>query len=148
MSWLFKHKVLMLFVIAGAVYWFTSPSGRFGITRKGFVVYNKIPVILFDCYIDPAGGLHLESDLGLQSNITYWFENHFSGYYNKDSGLLPLLIGTGFDDSVEIKFKPELVQRCRDRRFEPHFYPSREAIDRYTTLRGEGKTAALLLKVK
>ncbi|MBN1307715.1 MAG: Mth938-like domain-containing protein [Chitinispirillaceae bacterium] len=148
MSWVFKHKLLTLFIITGAVYWFVNHSQRFGIVKEGFVVYNRIPVFFFDCYIDPDGGLHLEADLGLPSNVTYWFDNHFSVYDKKSSGLLPLLIGTGFDDSAEIAFSPDLIQRCRARGFEPRFSPSREATERYNALRGEGKTAAILLKVK
>ena len=84
----------------------------------------------------------------LQSNIKYWFENHLPYRPNKSGDLFPLLVGTGFGDSVEITFNQELVKKCRIRGFEPQFCPSREAIDRYNTLRDEEITVALLLKVK
>ena len=147
MSWIFRNKLVVLLVIAGAAYFFVNPPNRFGIVRKGFVVYNRIPVCSFDCSIDPKGKLYLEADLRIKSNITYWFENHVPGHYNESGGMLPLLVGTGFGDSVEIKFSQELVKKCRRRGLEPHFYTSREAIDRYNTLRDEKSAAALLLKV-
>lgn len=147
MSWLFRHKLPALLIIAVAVYFFVNPSGRFGIVRKGFVVYNRIPVCFFDCSIGPKGDLYLEADLSIESNITYWFENHLPDRSGESGGPLPLLVGTGFGDKVEIKFNPELETKCRIRGFEPHFCPSREAIDRYTTLRTKETAAALLLKV-
>ena len=148
MSWLFRHKFVMLLFVAAGAYFFVNPPGRFGIVRNGFVVYNRIPVLLFDCYIDPANKIHLEGDLGIGSNITYWFENHFTSFRNKGPGLLPLLVGTGFGESVEVMLSQKMLQRCRDSGFEPRLLPSREATDLYNSLRDRDKTAAILLKVK
>ena len=148
MVWIFRHKLLMLAVTVGVAYWLLNPAGRFGIVRKGFVVYSRIPVLFFDCYIGPEGKLTIEEDLSLKSNQTYWFENHFSNSHNNGTDLIPLLVGTGFDDGENVTFDRALLKKIRDRGFEPHFYPSREAIARYDALRDEGKTTALLLKIK
>ncbi len=147
MSWLLRHKLLTAAIVAGCVYYFVNPAGRFGIVRKGLVVYNRIPVCFFDCFVDTKGGLHLEADLESPSNLAYWLENHLQPLSDESGGTIPLLVGTGFD-SVKIVFSRELTGDCRGRGFEPHFYNSREAIERFTALREKGTPAALLLKVK
>ena len=146
MARLLRHKILLIIVIGIAVYALNNPSGRFGWTRKGLVVYNRIPVVFFDCSIDHDGRLYLEADLSQPVNFNYWFENHLSG--NHTDGPIPLIIGTGFGDSLDLNPDRNQLRKCRNRRFEPTLYPSREAIARFEELRSAEKKCVLLLKVK
>lgn len=148
MSWLFKHKLLVLCIIAGGIYLWVNPSGKFGMHRKGFVVYNRIPILLFDCYINISGKLYLEEDLSRNLSINYWKENHLESSRRTTQALIPLLVGTGFGDSAQVSFKQNVMAHCRELRFEPHFYSSQEAIARYNRFREENKSVAILLKVK
>ena len=63
MVFLWRHKFLSLTVISLFFYWFYNPEGSFGIARKGFVVYNRIPVAFFDLYVNFSGKIVIEGDL-------------------------------------------------------------------------------------
>ncbi len=143
MDWLLKHKLLVVLGIAAGIYWFNNPAGRFGIVREGLVVYNRIPVTFFDCYIDPDGKLTLVSDLSEPVNVNYWFENHLKS--NRGNTPVPLIIGTGFETE---QFKPgaTILKRCRQYRFEPKILSSRGAITLFNELHLQEKKCALLLK--
>ena len=148
MSWFFKHKLLTLLIIAGIFYWVKNPSGQFGLHQKGFVVYNRIPIIGFDCYIDTKGKVHLESDLTQAVNLNYWFNEHLIKDRNNSLALIPLIIGTGFGEEAIKQFDMKLMQKIRQRQFEPTFIPSKKAIAYYNKLREAGKPVAILLKIK
>lgn len=147
MGWFLKHKIITLLIIGGIVYWFYNPPDRFGIYRKGFVVFKRIPIAFMDFYIDPDDKINLEGDLSTEKNVIYWFENHFSSYRNNSTSYIPLIIGTGFENSGKVAFDNELTQKCKGLRFTPKFYNSKDAIEKYNELRIEGKKAAILLKI-
>lgn len=148
MTWLFHHKLLSLFVILAAAYWFGNPSGRFGIVRDGLVVYNHIPIVLLDCYVAPDGKLYPESDLARPTNVNYWFEQHFNSYRSEGTAAVPLYIGHGFTGTDRIAISRDLLRKCRERRFEPHISSSAAAVEKYNAQILAGKKAAILLKVK
>ena len=148
MMWFFHHKIVSLFIIFCAVYWFGNPPGRFGFVRDGLVVYNHIPIALLDCYIAPDGSLFPEENLSNPTNVRYWFNEHFQSYRNKESALMPLFIGNGFSGTDKIAIDPYLLQQCRESRFEPHISSSQTAIEKYNTQILAGKKAAILLKIK
>jgi hypothetical protein len=148
MEWLWKHKLVLLLGGAAILYFIYNPAGRIGIAHKGLIVYNKIPVAIFDCYIDPDGTLHLESDLSQPVNLKYWFEQHFLTYKNEDLDQIVLLIGTGFNDGTRLKPDFKLLNRCKERGFAPNVMPSQEAIEAFNTLREQQKKCALLLRIK
>jgi hypothetical protein len=147
MSWLFKHKLLLLFIITGIWYWANNPADRFGLTRAGFVVYNKIPVFWFDCYVSPAGKLYLAADLSKSENVTYWLDNHVSVADFKTGSQFHLLVGTGFKDTNNIVFDTEQIRRLREMNCYPELLPSAEAIAKFNTIKNSGASAGILLKV-
>ena len=147
MEWLWKHKLVLLLGGAAILYFIYNPAGRFGIVREGLIVYNRIPVAFFDCYIDPDGTVHLESDLRQPVNLTYWFEQHFLPYRNRSGSRIALLIGTGFNDGNRLQPDFRLLNRCSERGFSPKVMPSREAIAEFNTLREQQKKCALLLRI-
>lgn len=148
MSWFLKHKLLTLLIIIGIFYWFYNPAGRFGMYTKGFLVYNKIPLVQFDCYIDTNGKMHLESDLSKQEYVNYWYRNHFINDRNPSPAFIPLIIGTGYEYKEMEPFGRELLANIRQKRFEPKFYPTPRAIEVYNKLRDADKQCAILLKIK
>ncbi|MBN1760696.1 MAG: hypothetical protein JW863_20375 [Chitinispirillaceae bacterium] len=148
MDWLWKHKLVLVLGIVAVAYWFYNPADRFGYVRKGLIVYNRIPVAFFDCYIDPDGKLFLESDLSVPNNQNYWFEQHFSNYQNHTPNTaIPLYIGTGFDGAKQFHPNEEMLRKCRIRGFEPAIMSSGAAITRFNGLRQQQKKCALLLKL-
>ena len=149
MEFLWKHKLLLLLGIFAVFYWIYNPADRFGYVRQGLIIYNRIPVALFDCYIDPDGKLFLESDLTQPNNCNYWFEQHFTKYrhHNRDM-MLPLFIGTGFDGGNQFHPSDLMLRRCRAQSFEPKIMPSPDAISRFDALRQQQKKCALLLKLR
>ena len=148
MGWLWKHKLLLVLGILAVVYWFYNPAGRFGIVRNGFVVYNRIPILFFDCYIDPAGKLYLQGDLTQKENVNYWFQNYLVKKSPGRRSTVPLFFGTGMDDSSGISPDFTLLQKCRNHRFEPKVMSSRAAIQRFNALREQEQPCALLLKIR
>lgn len=148
MGWMFKNKLLVLLVIAGIAYWINNPPKRFGVFTKGLVIYNRIPVPLFDCSIDPDGRLRLQGDLAIKGNLNHWFSKHFSEFENHDPEYIPLLIGQGFDDTASFTLSDEMLYHCRKKRFDPKQLSSPAAIGKFNRLREAGKPVALLLKVK
>lgn len=148
MSWILKNKLFFLFIIAAIIYWLYNPVGLFGVARKGFVVYNRIPILFFDCYINPEGRLYLESDLTEKNNIRYWFDNHLQSSTDSSNQFTPLLIGNGFAEKGALPLTPKDLQTCRNARYEPRQLPSTEAIIVYNSLRKKGRKVAILLKIK
>jgi hypothetical protein len=148
MSWLLKNKLLVLLFITGIAYWINNPAGRFGVFTKGLVIYNRIPVPFLDCYIDPAGKLYLQADLSEKGNVNYWYKEHFSKSRNNSSFSIPFFIGVGFDDTASFILSDEMLNRIRQKRFDPEQLSSPAAIGKFNRLREAGKPAGLLLKVK
>lgn len=147
MLWFFKHKLLILLIIAGIVYWTKNPEDRIGFSRPGFVVFNKIPIAFFDCYISPGGKIHLESDLSKKENINYWIENHLSLEDTKSFSTFRLLVGTGFKGTKDVVLTPEQSRRLRERKIVPVFFPSPEAIVKFNQVRDDSVSIGLLLKI-
>jgi len=146
MSGLFKHKILILLIIFSVVYWNTNPPHRFGFIRKGCIVYNRIPVILFDCFISADGKLHLESDLSKTANVNYWIDNHLFNARSKGSHLL--IVGTGFDNQKQIDFDQKQMKEIRENDFQIEYLPTRAAVARFNELQTRENPPAILLKVK
>jgi len=148
MSWLFRHKFFTLLIIAVVVYWLKNPADQFGFFRKGCAIYNKIPVLFFDCYVTPAGKLHLESDLSVSTNITYWIDNHLTLDDGNGKKNNLLLIGTGYNGEKKVTLSSEQVRNLRGRQIDIKYLGSAEAIAKYNSLKANGERAAILLKVK
>ncbi|HON10061.1 MAG TPA: Mth938-like domain-containing protein [Chitinispirillaceae bacterium] len=146
MAFLWRHKFLSLIVIFLFYYWFYNPEGSFGIARKGFVVYNRIPVAFFDLYVYSSGKIAIEGDLSKSENVKYWYDKHLSGEKNENKGELTLLVGTGFDPT-SFKLDQEIISNLRDRRIVVSQMPSLRAIEKYKEMKMEGKVVAVLLKV-
>lgn len=148
MSWLFKHKVLLFLLTAFLFYWIKNPAEGFGIFRKGIAVYNKKPILFFDCYISPTGKLHLESDLSKPENIAYWINNHLTLDGKDGEKVNKLIIGTGFDSVQSLSFSNQHRDLLQNRSLALEYYPSKYAVERYTSLQQQQVPCALLLKVK
>jgi hypothetical protein len=148
MSWFFKHKLLLLLIIAGVWYWNKNPSDRFGMTRPGFVIYNRIPVFFTDCYISPNGKLYLEEDLSKEVNVNYWIDNHLSVKDGEPLMNTPILVGTGFKDKKSIIFTPEQMKRLHDRHFSLELLSSKDVIVKYNTVVQGGQKTGILLKIQ
>jgi len=136
MAFFWRHKILSLIIMALVFYWFYNPSGRFGIARQNFVVYNKIPVAFFDLFVKPNGGMAVELDLREKTNVKYWFDNHLPSYKR-----------TGFD-SVAFELDKKMISVLRERRIIIRQMPSGDAVAAYNTMKESGKPVAVLLKVK
>ncbi|NLP02328.1 MAG: hypothetical protein GX089_07530 [Fibrobacter sp.] len=147
MVFLWRHKFLSLTVISLFFYWFYNPEGSFGIARKGFVVYNRIPVAFFDLYVNFSGKIVIEGDLRKSENVKYWYDKHLSGEKNIYKGDLTLLVGTGFDSTSFFKLEQEIFSNLRDRRIFVSQMSSPRAIEKYKEMKMEGRTVAVLLKV-
>jgi hypothetical protein len=149
MSFLLRHKVLSLFLVLAVVYFFVNPSGRFGMTFGRVVIYNRIPIGMFDVYIDTQNRISIVGNAAKREDERRWFSELFepvlSGVWNKP-GLL--LVGTGFSQNPSytlnehyrhaIEYKGITVEQLR----------STEALKRYNRARDEKKAVAILLRVK
>lgn len=144
MSFFFKHKLLSLLIIIGAIYWFKNPADRFGFIYKGFVVYNRIPVINFDFYVSPSGNIFFEDDLNLPSSVQYWYDKHLliSPVGTKD---VYLFVGTGFDSTI-FTMNKELLPLLQSSRVFIRQAPTLEAVRLYNEAKANGITAAILIK--
>lgn len=148
MSWLLRHKFITLFIIAATLYWLKNPDDGFGFFRKGCAIYNRIPVLFFDCYVTPAGKLHLESDLSRPPNITYWIENHLTLVDENGKQNTALIIGTGFSGEKAVTLTSDQLRILRERKLTIEYLGSEEAIAKFNSLNELGTRAAILLRVK
>lgn len=146
MAFFWRHKFLTLFIFSIAFYLHSNPSGHFGIARKGFVVFNRIPVAQFDLYVNPRGAIAIEADLSKKANLKYWLDNHFIAK-NEENHTAVLLVGTGFEDSLFTldRTMTSMLQRMD---ISIHHLPSSEAVGEYNRLLDAGKSVSILLRVK
>ena len=147
MSSLFKNKFIIIIIVCTIIYWVKNPASEFGFSKKGLVIFNRIPILLFDCYISPEGKLHLESDLSKPVNINYWIMNHLTLDDGKGERVNSLIVGTGFDSIPLISFTEKQKQKLRSQQIKLEYYPSRVAIKKYNKSYRENKKTAILLKI-
>ena len=146
MAFFWRHKFLTLFIIFLAFYLHSNPSGHFGMSRKGFVVFNRIPIALFDLYVNPKGAIAIEADLSKKANLKYWLDNHFVAKNEENQNAL-LLVGTGFEDG-SFTLDRKMTSTLQKMNISIHQLPSVEAIGEYNRLLEEGKSVSILLRVK
>jgi hypothetical protein len=146
MSFFWRHKFLSLFLISIIFFLLCNPKQRFGITKQGLVVFNRIPVAFFDIYIDPDGKLHLVEDLSKQKCFDDFVRDKIA-IRKKNNRVVSLFVGTGFDSSV-FSIEPNQENFFRDIGFKVRQVSSLRAVQLYNTNRDSGRTAAILLRVK
>jgi hypothetical protein len=144
MSFFFNHKFFSLLIILSILYWYINPAHKFGVVNKWVIVYNRIPVVKFDFYVDPSGGIFFEDDLANRSSLSYWFTNHLC----KDpvgAQAVDLFVGTGFDSS-SFNLNKEILDSLQTKKVYVHQLLVHEAIGQYNQAVNSGIKAAILVK--
>jgi hypothetical protein len=148
MSFVIRHKFILIFIALFAFYWYKNPPHRIGFAHKGIAVYNRIPVTFFDLYIGPDQKLHIEDNLGDPLVINNWIENQLHDYKELGKKRFTLFLGTGFDSTPGFKLSDTVVNKLYGLDIHLRQSSSRDAIRDYNACLDSGYTAALLLKVK
>jgi hypothetical protein len=143
-TFLWKHKIFTLLLIAAAAYFFVNPAGRFGYCRKNLVVFNRLPVSFFDLTISPDGKAQpLENISGKDA-----LSDFFLGFMHKsDDENVLLIVGTGFD-APSFQLSDDKAVSLESRNINVKQLPSREAVSLYNTSVDQGRKVALLLCIK
>ena len=149
MAFFLRHRWLTAFLILGILHWIVNPSGRFGITVGRFFVYNRVPIALFDVYIDTGNHISVLGDITEHVTEAKWFSEMFgpvlSGAGNKPE---VLLVGTGFSKKSGFRIEQGNRHAIEFKGVQVVQVPSREAIRRYNRAKEENKPVAILLRAK
>jgi hypothetical protein len=148
MQFFWRHKILSLFIIAGVVYWFANPWHKFGLGRPSVVVFNKVPVMFFDLYIDPEGRQIAFENLRQERNVQTWMEQKIQSL-PEDPGTarLLLLVGTGFSPGAAFKLPEAAEGLLFNKGFLIKYLSSPEAMIKYNDLHDMNKPVAILLHI-
>ena len=149
MKFLWEHKLLTLLIILGTVYWLTNKPQRFGIVRNNLVVYNRIPIMFLDLYVDPDGKKMLLEDMTSPADIRHWWSergHRLTGY--RGTKEMVLVIGTGFDDTRGRDIPQEYRNRLLGNGIEIQMLPTRPATRAYNARKEAGRPVAVLLKTR
>jgi hypothetical protein len=143
-TFLWKHKIFSLFLIAVIAYFFVNPSGKFGYCQKNLVIFNRLPVSFFDLSISADGSAQWLEDLNKKDALTD-FLIELSQKHDDENVLL--IVGTGFDrPSFQLNDSKALSLEAQN--INVRQLPSREAVKLFNTSSGPGKKTALLLRIK
>jgi hypothetical protein len=144
-TFLWKHKIFSLFLIAAIAYFFVNPAGKFGYCQKNLVIFNRLPVSFFDLCISAGGSALPLEDLNKKDALTDFFTD--LSHKPDDENVL-LIVGTGFgqphfrlsdDRAASLESGGNITVRQ---------LPSREAAKLYNASVDQGKKVALLLCIK
>jgi hypothetical protein len=143
-TFLWKHKIFSLFLIAVIAYFFVNPSGKFGYCQKNLVIFNRLPVSFFDLSISADGSALPLEGLNKKDALNDFFIE--LSQKSGDENVL-LIVGTGFGrPSFQLDDSKALSLEARN--INVRQLPSREAVKLYNTSAGLGKKVALLLRIK
>jgi hypothetical protein len=143
-TFLWKHKIFSLFVIAVIAYFFVNHSGKFGYCQKNLVIYNRLPVAFFDLSISADGSALPLEDLNKKDALTDFF---FELSRKPDDENVMLIVGTGFDRPA-FQIADDKALSLEGRNVNVRQLPSRDAVKLYNETVDQGKKAALLLCIK
>jgi hypothetical protein len=148
MEFLKKHPYLLLLVGGVGVYLWLNPAGRFGIARESLVIYNRMPVPLFDLYIAPDGSRTIFENLGKQSNSDELCDLLKAQERRNPAEVMTIIVGWGFGEKP--LFLLSEVRPCSRLMMNQRVIEmsSSRAVRRYNEMRDQGRNVAIILKVK
>jgi hypothetical protein len=148
MAFVWKHKGVVLVLVAIVGYWYLNPADRFGLAAENLVIHDRTPIPYFDLYITPAGRRILFEDLARTADLAALCDSlaRLSAYH--DDKPVVLLVGRGFGENPRLSLAGE--QRCGTipLSMEVTHLPSQRAVRRYNELRDKGDAVAIVLRVK
>lgn len=144
-TFFWNHKIISVLLILTVFYWVKNPSNKIGFAGKGYIVYDKVPVIFFDVFINQTGKVFIQDDITDPTTLKYWADNQLQ-VDSKSNDWIPLVVGTGFD-STKFTFPKEILEILRVRRISIKQMPTKEAIVFFNGLRDSTKPAMALIKV-
>lgn len=143
-TFLWKHKIFSLLLVAAVAYFFVNPAGKFGYGQKNLVIFNRLPVSFFDLTISPDGKAQPIEDVGGKDALS----DFFLGFSHKsDDENVLLIVGTGFD-TPSFQLNDDKAVSLESRNVNVKQLPSREAIKLYNASVDQGRKVALLLCIK
>jgi hypothetical protein len=143
-TFLWKHKIFSLFLIAVIAYFFVNPSHKFGFNQKNLVIYNRLPVSFFDLSISADGSAQPLEDLNKKDALTDFF---IDLSHKPDDENVLLIVGTGFDRPF-FQLSDDKAVSLEGKNVNVNQLPSREAIKLYNATVDQGKKVAMLLCIK
>jgi hypothetical protein len=143
-TFLWKHKIFSLFLIAIIAYFFVNPSHKFGYNQKNLVIFNRLPVSFFDLSISAGGSAQPIEDLNKKDVLTDYF---FDLSRKPDDENVLLIVGTGFD-RPSFQLSDDKAISLEAKNISVKQLPSREAIKLYNESVDQGKKVGLLLCIK
>jgi hypothetical protein len=143
-TFLWKHKIFSLLLIAAVAYFFVNPSGKFGYARKNLVIYNRLPVSFFDLSISAGGSTQPLEDLNKKDALMDFF---IELSHKPDDENVLLIVGTGFD-RPSFQLSDDKAASLEGKNINVRQLPSREAVKLYNASISQGRKTALLLCIK
>ncbi|MBD3344341.1 MAG: hypothetical protein GF401_04680 [Chitinivibrionales bacterium] len=148
MRFFLEHKFVTLLIILGIGYWYVNPANRFGYYRKGFVIYNRIPLAFCDLYVDPNGDHTMLEDLKKKRVLSHWYSKVQDFTDRDDMRTVTLLIGNGFGKERSSFIEQNYISNLRNSNVKIVMLPSEKAVRKFNSLKDMGEPVAILLKLK
>jgi hypothetical protein len=143
-TFLWNHKIFSLFIIIVAAYFFVNPSNKFGYCQKNLVIFNRLPVSLFDLSISAAGSAQPLEDLNRKDALSDFF---LELSRKPDDENVLVIVGTGFDHP-SFQLADEKAASLESKNITVKKLPSKEAVKLYNSSVDQGKKTAILLCIK
>ncbi|MBD3421318.1 MAG: hypothetical protein GF398_14475 [Chitinivibrionales bacterium] len=150
MRFFWEHKLLTLLLAACVFYWVRNPPRKFGMYRKNFVIYSKLPITFWDVYVDEDGKATLLDGVDNANTQKKWYQDiqQLTRIPEERMGEAPiLLVGEGFAEQGGFKLASLYSQPLQELGFIIKYMSSPEAIEYYNELRDQDKPVVILLEV-
>ncbi|MBD3321453.1 MAG: hypothetical protein GF350_10210 [Chitinivibrionales bacterium] len=148
MRFFWEHKFLSFLIVMGIIYWFANPAGRFGYVRKGFAIYNRIPLAFCDLYVDAGGEHTLLEDLKKKRVQKHWYSEVQKLSDRQGYKKVILIIGNGFGVERSAVIEEDYISRLRNSNVKIKMLPSEKAVEVFNSHKDRGDPTAILLKLK
>jgi hypothetical protein len=146
---IWRHKILLLFVLLAAGYWYYNKAGQFGIiANPGLIIYDRIPVAFFDLYIDFDGRNLPQDDIRDPGVRDYWWRENQAMLVVPATHERTLIVGQGFAPSDEVRLTDEQGNALRMAGVDTKVLPTRDAMRMYNTMKSAGRAVAILVRIK
>jgi hypothetical protein len=143
-----KNKLLTLLILLAVAYWFLNPPHKFGFSHVNIVVFDRMPIPLFDLYVDLSGKKYPLENIN-KAAVFEQLCGKLGELSGKNSSEQPtLIVGTGFSlrPLFSLQSKEGLPQSLRWINIVE--MSSSAAMREYNLLVDRKKPVAIVLKIR
>jgi hypothetical protein len=143
-SFLFKNKIIIIIIACVAAYFFLNPGGKFGFAQKNLVIYNRVPLMFYDLFVDPSGSPKPVEEISAKEALQEIWTDLFA--VPSEESIL-IIIGSGFSRPSFV-LNDETVIALEAKGATIKQLPSPQAINLFNASVEQHKKVAILLRLR